>query len=119
MTRSALKIELCAQFRVVFAYPGEDKPSPQSVLQYCIDDGRFVRYHWVPQTLGDQVWIWVEFESSTILKNFTESLPLEIAQFLESCFTQKDLDYWSEVGSMNCREDITKRILEKRINAKN
>lgn len=71
--------------------------TPQSCMKEIMPK-EYVDYKWIPQTLGDQVWLWIEFSSVVEKKNFLNTLPRKysgIKGFIATNFTQKDLDYWT------------------------
>jgi len=58
-----------------------------------------IKYVWIPQTMGDQVWVWYEFETIKEKEVFLKNLPAKyrnIEGLIATNFTQEDLDYWTE-----------------------
>lgn len=72
-----------------------------SSVQDCaleIQPDNFTDRAWIPQTLGDQVWLWYEFATPDIRDAFLASLPEKykaIDGFIATNFTQADLDRWT------------------------
>ncbi len=92
-----MKIESTATLRFNLYELGDIKMSPQDVLKE-IRPTNHINYAWIPQTLGDQIWVWYEFNTSEEKEEFLENLPIkykDIEGFIATCFTQKDLDYWT------------------------
>jgi len=54
---------------------------------------KYKEYQFVPQTLGDQVWLWFEFDTKEEKEIYVATLPEKFKKFL-SVFKQSDLDYW-------------------------
>lgn len=72
-----------------------------SSVQECaleIQPDNFIGRAWIPQTLGDQVWLWFEFATPELRDAFLASLPVKytaIDGFIATNFTQADLDHWT------------------------
>ena len=81
---------------------GEIKETPPScaiIIQPIATAAEFVRRSWIPQSLGDQVWLWFEFESPEAKDKFIEMIPdkfKNLSGFVATNFTQSDLDHWKD-----------------------
>jgi hypothetical protein len=56
---------------------------------------KFKKYQFVPQTVGDQIWMWFEFESKEARDTYVALLPEKFKGFISE-FKQSDLDYWED-----------------------
>lgn len=77
-------------------YPHE--LSPQDVSKYMEENfsAGVTRRQWIPQTLGDQVWIWYEYETTQRRDEVFAALAENVRKF--SCdFSQSDLEYWKDI----------------------
>lgn len=66
----------------------ETKPKPKTYVQTMA----------IPQTAGDQVWIWTEFRNIFDKAIYVCGLTEDQKKNIATDFTQKDLDYW-------CKDD--------------
>ncbi len=113
-----MKLELTVGFRVSLF----DVSNPNDVLK-LIKPEKCIDSIWIPQTMGDQVWIWFEFETPeekqkyidglmkiTVKKSFAEHNnkgkfvnfkkdvkydPRE--HFMLDSFTQEEIDHWTNL----------------------
>ena len=93
-----MRIEFTAMLRLHLWELDDIKMTPQKVYKEIYPDN-CIKYVWIPQTLGDQVWLWFEFRTIEEKKNFLENLPIKyknIKGFIATNFIQEDLDYWTK-----------------------
>ena len=89
-----MKLERTATFRLDLW----DNERPSDVfsqlraLALPFGEGDFL---WIPQTLGDQIWIWIEFSTPEVKEAFCEALPEGLMGVLVSDFTQEIVDEYS------------------------
>lgn len=83
-TISALRIDL-------YACTGR----PSTILR-PYEPKEFKNHAWIPQTIGDQIWVLYEFETTEQRVAWEISLPQEIAMYLDRGLIEYALPYgWS------------------------
>lgn len=94
---TAMQLERTACFRCELPWETSD-PSPQEFIAHCREHLKFwKRYQWIPQTLGDQVWIWFEFETVGLRDQFVAQIPGRFKHFYTESFKQEDLNFWKGI----------------------
>ncbi len=71
--------------------------TPQEIAKE-IHPANYLNRLWIPQTLGDQIWLWYEFESREEKDNFLAGLPQkykDLKGFVAFDFNERDLDHWT------------------------
>jgi hypothetical protein len=71
--------------------------SPQVFYSSFITKYKPTRRQWLPQTLGDQIWMWFEFDSVKTKKAVLLQLDDKAKSMLQDNITQYDLNYWSRL----------------------
>ena len=61
----------------------------------------FKRRAWIPQTLGDQIWMMYEFETKEQREVWEKTLPESIAKWIDRDLIQQVLSYGWNVRDMN------------------
>lgn len=93
-----MKIEFTATLCFNLYELDDIKTTPQKVYRE-ICPNNYINRAWIPQTMGDQVWVWFEFNTIKEKEEFLNNLPAKyknIKGFIATNFTQADLNYWVE-----------------------
>ena len=62
---------------------------------------KFSQKAWIPQTLGEQIWVLYEFETEQDRLNWESKLPKNIAQFLDRSMIEYALPYGWHIRDEN------------------
>ncbi len=81
----------------VFGFGGI--PHPRDYLKKWTGGSFEIKSHaWIPQTVGDQIWIFIEFDNEEKKQLFLNALPPEIKHCSPACVdenpSQRFIDYW-------------------------
>jgi hypothetical protein len=89
-------------FRVTLPY-GNEHPTPHQVADR-LREKHWKRCQWIPQTMGDQVWLWYEFASVAEKEFFMAALEEDLLSLVTYDFTQEDLNYWKDINGTDAYE---------------
>ena len=72
-----------------------DPKSPSDVIMGH-EPNNHIKYAWIPQTLGESVWVMYDFKSKKDREDWENSLPETVSKFLDRDLIKYALEYgWS------------------------
>ena len=89
---SALRVDL---------WDCNDESAAAQLKPYAPDTPDFAHLAWIPQTLGDQIWVMFEFFSEEDRIAFEKRLPKHISKWLDRDLIKHALEYGWNVRDMN------------------
>ncbi len=80
------------QNTVCFTIYVKDNPS---LFYKRISTKKYIKKMWIPQTSGDQVWIWLEFKNENEKEVYINTLDENDKEKISKGFNQDILNYWT------------------------
>ena len=98
-----MKLENTATFRICAGWNEPDTYTWHDFFK-AMNPNASLRYAWIPQTLGEQVWIFWEFSNPQEKQDFIDSIPRKFKNFqLSENFDQDDLNHYTgELSECTC-----------------
>jgi len=95
-----MKYETISALRISLYDCVDVSETPAGILKPYIPN-KYKNRAWIPQTMGDQIWVLFEFEDAIQRDTWEKSLPANISNFLDRKLIPHALDFGWGVRNMN------------------